>query len=94
MHDGEQAKELLESAVENSGQELGRILGDTAYGGLETREQLSSLDAEIIIKAPTGTRRGMFSLDDFEIDEESGKARCPAGKTSHERRPVGGDDPG
>ena len=94
MHDGEQAKELLESAVENSGQELDRILGDTAYGGLETREDLSSLDAEIIVKAPPGTRRGMFSLEDFEIDEQSGTARCPAGKTSHECRRVGGDDPG
>jgi len=94
MHDGEQAKELLESAVENSGQELDRILGDTAYGGLETREELSSLGAEIIVKAPPGTRRGMFSLDDFEIDEQSGKVTCPAGKTSHKRRRVGGDDPG
>jgi IS5 family transposase len=94
MHDGEQAQELLESAVENSGQKLDRILGDTAYGGLETREELSSLGAEIIVKAPPGTRRGMFSLDDFEIDEQSGKARCPAGKTSHARRRVGGDDPG
>ncbi len=36
----------------------------------------------------------MFSLDDFEIDEQSGKATCPAGKTSHKRRRVGGDDPG
>jgi hypothetical protein len=71
MHDGERAKELLESAVENSGQELDRILGDTAYGGLETREELASLDAEIIVKVPPGTRRGMFSLDDFHIDEES-----------------------
>jgi IS5 family transposase len=96
MHDGEQAKELLESAVENSGQELDRILGDTAYGGLDTREELASLDAEIIVKAPPGTRRGMFSLDDFEIDEQSGIATCPAGKTSHARRAVnvGGDDPG
>jgi len=96
MHDGEQAKELLDSAVESSGQELDRILGDTAYGGLETREELSSLDAEIIVKAPPGTRRGMFSLEDFEIDEQSGKATCPAGKTSHERRAVNveGEDPG
>jgi hypothetical protein len=96
MHDGEQAKELLESAVENSGQELDRILGDTAYGGLETREELASLDAEIIVKVPPGTRRGMFSLDDFKIDEQSGTAICPAGKTSHERRAVQvrGNDPG
>jgi len=94
MHDGEQAKELLEQAVRNSGQELDRILGDTAYGGLETRKELSSLGAEIIAKAPPGTRRGMFSLDDFEIDEQNGTAICPAGKTSHKRRRVGGEDPG
>ena len=94
MHDGEQAKELLEQATTNSGQELDRILGDTAYGGLETREELSSLGAEIVVKAPPGTRRGMFSLDDFEIDEQSGKATCPAEKTSHERRRAGGEDPG
>lgn len=94
MHDGEQAKELLDTAVGNSGQELDRILGDTAYGGLGTRAELSSLNAEIVVKAPPGTRRGMFSLDDFEIDEHSGKATCPAGKTSHERRRVAGDDPG
>ncbi len=94
MHDGEQAKELLDSAVENSGQALDRILGDTAYGGIETRKELSSLDAEIIVKTPPGTRRGMFSLDDFKIEEESGTATCPAGKTSNKRRPITGDDPG
>jgi hypothetical protein len=38
----------------------------------------------------------MFSLDDFEIDEQGGTATCPAGKTSHERRAVNvaGADPG
>jgi hypothetical protein len=82
--------------VENTGQELDRILGDTAYGGFETREELASLDAEIVVKVPPGTRRGMFSLDNFEIDEQSGTARCPAGKTSRTRRAVHvrGNDPG
>jgi len=96
MHDGEQAKELLERAVENTGQDLDRILGDTAYGGFETREELASLDAEIIVKVPPGTRRGMFSLHDFKIDRRSGTATCPARKTSHERRAVHvrGQDPG
>jgi hypothetical protein len=94
MHDGEQAKELLESAVENSGQELDRILGDTAYGGLETREELASLGAEIIVKAPPGARCGMFSHDDFKINEQSGKAICPAGKTSNVRRRFRGKSPG
>jgi IS5 family transposase len=93
-HDSEQAKELLQYAAECSGKELERVLGDTAYGGLETREELSSLGAEVVVKAPPGTRRGMFSLEDFQIDKRSGKATCPAGKESHQRRRVGGDDPG
>jgi len=93
-HDSEQAKELLECAAECSGQELERILGDTAYGGLETREELSSLGAEVIVKVSPGTRRGMFSLEDFEIDEKNGTATCPAGKTSHQRQRVKGEDPG
>jgi hypothetical protein len=93
-HDSVQAKELLESAAEQSGQEIGQILGDTAYGGLETREQLSSLGAEIVVKAPPGTRRGMFSQEDFEIDEQSGRATCPARKRSHRRRRMRGKKPG
>jgi IS5 family transposase len=93
-HDSEGAKELLEDAAERSGQELERVLGDTAYGGLETREELASLGAEIVVKAAPGTRRGMFSQEDFEIDEKSGRVTCPAGKKSHKRRRVTGKDPG
>jgi len=52
MHDGQQAKELLEHAVSNSGQDLDRILGDTAYGDSESREDLASLVAKIIVKIP------------------------------------------
>ncbi len=93
-HDSKQAKELLERATECSGQELDQILGDTAYGGLETREELSELGAEVVVKAPPGTRRGMFSLDDFKIDRKGGKATCPAGKKSNAGRRVNGEDPG
>ena len=93
-HDSKQAKELLERATECSGQELDQILGDTAYGGLETREELSELGAEVVVKAPPGTRRGMFSLDDFKIDRKGGKATCPAGKKSNAGQRVHGEDPG
>ncbi|HIM00020.1 MAG TPA: hypothetical protein EYG46_03375, partial [Myxococcales bacterium] len=59
MHDGEQAKKLLERAVANSGQDLDRILGDTAYGDSEPREDLASLVAKIIVKLPRQkTHRG------------------------------------
>ncbi len=92
--DGEGAKELLEEATKRSGQELERIVGDTAYGGSETRAELSSLGAELVVKAPPGKRRGLFSLEDFRIDDKGGVIRCPAGKRSRRRRRVRGRDPG
>jgi transposase len=92
--DREGAKELVAEAVERSGQELERVLGDTAYGDSETRRELTSLGAEVIAKAPPGTRRGYYGLEDFRIDPRRGLARCPAGKRSIRRDRVKGEDPG
>jgi hypothetical protein len=92
--DREGAKGLLEEATQRSGQQLERILGDTAYGDTQTRAELSSLEAEIIVKAPPGKRRGMFSLEDFRIDKKRGVMECPAGKRSMRRRRIRGKDPG
>jgi hypothetical protein len=92
--DREGAKGLLEEATQRSGQELEQILGDTAYGDTDTRAELSSLGAEVVAKAPPGKRRGMFSLDDFQIDEKRGVMQCPAGKNSIPRRRVRGRNAG
>ncbi|MFQ5515519.1 MAG: transposase [Myxococcota bacterium] len=92
--DREGAKELVAEAVERSGQELERVLGDTAYGDSETRRELTSLGAEVIAKAPPGTRRGYYGLRDFWIDPRRGVARCPAGKRSIRRDRGKGEDPG
>lgn len=92
--DREGAKELVAKAAARSGQALGRVLGDTAYGDRDTRRELASLGAEVIAKAPPGTRRGCFGLAHFRIDRRRGMARCPAGQRSIRRDPVKGDDPG
>ncbi len=92
--DREGAADLIAQAVERSGQELKEVLGDTAYGDLEIRESIAALGAEVIAKAPPGTRKGMFDRTDFRVDPSRGVARCPAGKRSIRRDAVTGDDPG
>ena len=94
VHDREGAADLVAEAVERSGQALKEVLGDTAYGDLETRESIAALGAEVIAKAPPGTRKGMFDRTDFRVDARRGVARCPAGKRSMRRHAVSGDDPG
>ncbi len=94
VHDREGAAELVAEAAACSGQELEEVLGDTAYGDLETREAIEALGAEVIAKAPPGTRKGMFDRTDFRIDSRRGVARCPAGKRSMRRSAVAGGDPG
>ena len=94
VHDREGAADLVAQAVERSGQELEEVLGDTAYGDLETRESIAALGAEVIAKAPPGTRKGMFDRTDFRVDPSREVARCPAGKRSIRRDAVPGDDPG
>lgn len=80
VHDREGAAPLIAEAVERSGQELEEVLGDTAYGDTETRKSIEALGAEVIAKAPPGTRKGMFDRRDFRVDSKRGVAHCPARK--------------
>ena len=92
--DREGAAQLVAEAAARSGQELEEVLGDTAYGDLATRAAIEEQGAEVVAKATPGTRAGMFDASDFPVDEQTGVAHCPAGKTSQRRQRVGGDDPG
>jgi len=94
VHDREGTADLVAEAAERSGQELEEVLGDTAYGDLETRESIEALGAEVIAKAPPGTRKGMFDRRDFRVDSGRRVVCCPAGKRSMRRNVVPGDDPG
>jgi hypothetical protein len=94
VHDREGTADLVAEAAKRSGQELEEVLGDTAYGDLETRESIEALGAEVIAKAPPGTRKGMFDRRAFRVGPSRRAARCPAGKRSIRRDAVRGDDPG
>jgi transposase len=94
VHDKEGASFLAEAAAVRADRDLAEVLGDTAYGDLATRAALELLGAEVVAKAPPGTRKGMFDRTDFRIDSRRGIARCPAGERTVSRRPVPGDDPG
>jgi hypothetical protein len=84
--DGAGAKELVQQAAGCAETRIGDVLGDTAYGGATTRQELSQCAARVVTKAPPlPHRRGCFSIDDFVIDSRHGVARCPAGKRSIRR---------
>jgi transposase len=92
--DREQAKELITAAAAVAEQPVARMIGDTAYGDVRTREDIGALGVEVVAKVPPVPRRkGCFSVEDFEIDTRRGVARCPAGKQSVRRDRLGGDQP-
>ncbi len=86
QHDSEGAADLVREASRRSKKKTRRVLGDTAYGSVETRNELAEQGAEVIAKAPPVGRKGThFTLDDFKIDEKRGLLTCPAGKKSIRR---------
>ncbi len=81
--DKEGTRELVAQASDRSHQAVDAVLGDTAYGDLETRDALSEDGVETVAKvAPAGKRLGKFTVEDFSIDVPNLEARCPAGKSS------------
>ncbi|WKX05989.1 IS1182 family transposase [Streptomyces sp. NL15-2K] len=61
------------------------VLGDSAYGTGELREQLQAAGHTLVIKPPP-LRQVIpdgFTIDDFRIDPAAGTATCPAGRTAN-----------
>lgn len=89
VHDSDGAVDLIESATRASGEELCRVLGDTAYGSTETTREIEALGAELVAKAPPANVKGAcYTLDKFKVDDKQGVATCPAGKKSIRRDQV------
>lgn len=81
--DRERTKELIEAAGESARKKVARMIGDSAYGDLETRERMEQLGVEVVTKVPpVPARKGCFSVEDFRVDLRRGVAHCPAGKRS------------
>ena len=58
-----------------------RLLGDTAYGDSETREQMEMRAVEVIAPVPEQPApRGRFGKHDFAVDLAARTVTCPAGQ--------------
>jgi hypothetical protein len=65
------------------------VLGDTAYGNLEVREQLEQRDTKVL--APLHLTRTAdetkLDKDQFTVDLAEGKVTCPEGKKANIQKP-------
>ena len=95
-HDGHHAGALVDQQPKQRRPK--RVLGDTAYGNVETREELEA--RSIAVLAPvhaTSPKDGTIPKEEFAIDLASDTVTCPSGKTapifkpSPRRRDASGD---
>jgi transposase len=80
-HDGHLAKTLVDQQPKERRPQ--RVLGDTAYGNVEAREELE--ERAISVLAPvhsTSPKDGTIPKDAFQIDLEADTVTCPQGKTT------------
>jgi transposase len=77
-YDGKLAPALVDQQPEQLRPQ--RLLGDTAYGDSETREQMEVRAVEVIAPVPEPpSPPGRFGKHDFAIDVAAGTVTCPAG---------------
>src|SRR3954449_598615 len=86
-HDGHHAAGLVEQQPVSRRPE--RVIGDTAYGNLEVREQLEQRQTKVL--APLHFTRtadaGTIDKDEFTIDLVNRRVTCPQGKTARITKP-------
>jgi hypothetical protein len=80
--DEEGSLELVQEAAATTGLDLSEALADCAYGSGENRERFEQAGIMLLAKVPKLPRTGYFTKDEFEIDLESMRCRCPAGQTT------------
>ena len=80
-HDGQQAGALVDQQPEQRRPQ--RVIGDTAYGNVEAREQLEQRSISVL--APlhsTSPNDGTIAKEEFAIDLAAETVTCPRGKTA------------
>jgi transposase len=77
-HDGAQAKELIDQQSQDARPE--RILGDSAYGDQQTREDMQDRGIDVLAHVPEGDRsEERIGKREFHIDLAAGTVTCPQG---------------
>lgn len=80
-HDGHHAGELIDQQCE--GTRPKRVIGDTAYGNVEVREELEQRQVEVLAPVhSTSPKEGAIPKERFTIDLDSDTVTCPEGKTT------------
>jgi Transposase DDE domain/Transposase domain (DUF772) len=78
--DNENALALVAGSEDNTGCEVGKTIGDSAYADGATREKFAQAERELVARMP-GRPEGQLSKDDFSIDLERDCVTCPGGHT-------------
>ena len=79
--EGESAAALVEASEANTGSAVEQVIGDTAYGSMETRQALG--EREVIAPTVKPHAKREISKDHFAIDLDHDCVVCPQG---HETR--------
>ena len=59
------------------------MIGDTAYGNIEAREQLEQRKVAVLAPVHSSSPMdGAIAKDEFQIDLEADTVTCPQGKTA------------
>ena len=90
--DGDATVDVLADRHANTGALPEHLMGDTAYGGIPTRQAVEQAEPSVIIEAPVPpavNRGGRFSKTDFAWDWEADTVTCPQGEV----RPIPPLDP-
>jgi hypothetical protein len=78
VHDADAVDDLLAGHTDDEVKPT--VMGDSAYAGADTLDDLANAGFEVKAKVPPARGRGgRFGKDDFTIDLESGTVGCPAG---------------
>lgn len=79
-HDADAVDDLLADHVDDIDKPI--VMGDSAYAGADTLDDLEQAGFDHHAKVPSARGRGgRFGKDDFSIDLTAGTVACPAGHT-------------
>jgi hypothetical protein len=80
-HDGQHAAMLIDA--QPAARRPARVIGDTAYGNIEAREQLEQRKVAVLAPVHSSSAKdGAIAKDEFQIDLEADTVTCPQGKTA------------
>ena len=84
-HDADAVEDLL--ADHGDDEDKPTVMGDSAYAGADTLDDLGQAGFDVKAKVPpAGGRDGRFGKDDFDVDLDGDTVTCPAGHVEAIRR--------